>query len=582
MINFISLEFRNFQSYGNAWTSFEFDNHGTNLINGENGSGKSSIISALVYACYGKSTEGLKDNDLINNINCKNMEVVAIFEKDSMFYKVHRSRKCKDGDNLRLWENTVDNFPPSEAFDDEYEKTLDSSKNTNNKILGIINISYELFIRIVVFSANSKPFFELTPRTGTANQSDIIEELFEIKELAVSAEVLKGITKETDTALTVELSKSEMVVKEIERYKAQIVSITNRIDRWSEDNKASIVKLKSALEKVKDVSLDEQKEHHVERDKLLNQINDLEHTTKNVNKIVRDELSSKLKLISELEHLHKAECPYCLQKFDSKEKIKNCDDFIEVHDAIISKNEKTIDVIAEQIAGLSVNLDLINDCITVDNLEELLKINNQQEVIKEKIKELGSSDNPHNETLEELEDNPVKSYDMKIINDLTTRKEHQKFLYKLLTDKNSFIRKTLLNKHLPYLNGRLYHYLNEMNLPHTVEFGHDLSAKISKYGKTLNFKCLSTGQRSRVNLALAFSFRDILQKIHGLINICILDEVLDQGLDGEGVDLAARILKRKAIDEEISIYVITHRNELDNTFDNVMTVKMINNFSEIG
>jgi len=107
-------------------------------------------------------------------------------------------------------------------------------------------------------------------------------------------------------------------------------------------------------------------------------------------------------------------------------------------------------------------------------------------------------------------------------------------------------------------------------------------AKISKYGKTLNFKCLSTGQRSRVNLALAFSFRDILQKIHGLINICILDEVLDQGLDGEGVDLAARILKRKAIDEEISIYVITHRNELDNTFDNVMTVKMINNFSEIG
>jgi len=582
VITFTFLEFRNFQSYGNAWTSFKFDNLGTNLINGENGSGKSSIISALVYACYGKSTEGLKDNELINNINNKNMEVIAVFEKDGMFYKIHRSRKCKNGDTLRLWENTVNNFPSSESFDDEYEKTLDSSKNTNLRILNTINISYELFIRIVVFSANSKPFFELTPRSGAANQSDIIEELFEIKELAVSADALKDITKETDTALTVELSKSEMVAKEIERYKGQIVSITTRIDKWSVDNEASIVKLKSALEKVKDVSLDEQKEHHVERDKLLNQINDLEHTTKNVNKIVRDELSSKLKLISELEHLHKAECPYCLQKFDSKEKIKNCDDFIEVHDAIISKNEKTIDVIAEQIAGLSVNLDLINDCITVDNLEELLKIKNQQQVISEKIKELGSSDNPHKETLEDLEDNPIKSYDMKTINDLTTRKEHQKFLYKLLTDKNSFIRKTLLNKHLPYLNSRLYFYLDAMNLPHTVEFGHDLSAKITKYGKTLNFKSLSTGQRSRVNLALSFAFRDILQKIHGIINICILDEVLDQGLDGEGVELAAKLLKRKAIDEDVSVYVITHRNELDNTFDNVITVKLINNFSEIG
>jgi len=581
MINFLSVKFKNFQSYGNAETSFTFNSDGTNLINGENGAGKSSIISALVYACYGKSTEGLKDNDLINNINGKNMEVTVIFEKGGMYYKVYRGRKTKDGDQVRLWENDVNDFPSTEVFNDNNEKTLVPAKFTNAKVERIINISYELFIRIVVFSANSKPFFELTPRTGAANQSDIIEELFEITELAANAEKLKDKTKETDTTLQVEMSKSEMVVKELERYKVQITNIETRIAKWDVDTKDTINKLKTALGKVEDVSLEDEKGFHQQRDDLQKEINDVESKIKTLKSHIRDELCGKMKLITELEHLNDAECPYCFQKFEAPEKIKACGETIKKHEEAITLTEEAKGKLDDELRDYLTNMDLIKDSITIDNLEELLAIQNQKEVILDKIDDLKQSVNPHNESLGELNDSPVKPHDMTLINDLTTRKEHQKFLYKLLTDKNSFIRKTLLNKHLPYLNERLYYYLMEMNLPHTVEFGQDLSAVITKYGKTLNFKSLSTGQRSRVNLALSFAFRDILQKIYGMINIYILDEVLDRGLDSEGVELAAKLLKRKAIEEDVSIYIITHRNELDNFFDKIITVEMDNNFSRI-
>jgi DNA repair exonuclease SbcCD ATPase subunit len=164
---------------------------------------------------------------------------------------------------------------------------------------------------------------------------------------------------------------------------------------------------------------------------------------------------------------------------------------------------------------------------------------------------------------------------------LKTNIEHQKFLYKLLTNKNSYIRKTLLNKHIPFLNERLYYYLTELELPHIVKFGHDLSAQIHKFGKKLEFGNLSNGQKSRVNIALSLAFRDILEKIYGKINILIMDEVLDRGLDGPGAELAAKILKHKTNQDNISLFVITHRNEMDSVFDNIITIEMENNFSKV-
>ena len=189
--------------------------------------------------------------------------------------------------------------------------------------------------------------------------------------------------------------------------------------------------------------------------------------------------------------------------------------------------------------------------------------------------------NPFIEPLEELEAVELDKLNMGMINGLNTYADHQRFLLKLLTKKDSFVRKALINKNIPFLNRRLSHYLMDLGLPHTVEFTHEMTAEISQFGRPLDFGNLSNGQRARVNLALSFAFRDVLQSLHEHINVCMLDEVLDVGLDAIGVQSAARMLKRKARDEKLSLYIISHRDEIDGAFDHTMTVQMSKGFSFI-
>jgi DNA repair exonuclease SbcCD ATPase subunit len=92
---------------------------------------------------------------------------------------------------------------------------------------------------------------------------------------------------------------------------------------------------------------------------------------------------------------------------------------------------------------------------------------------------------------------------------------------------------------------------------------------------------LSNGQKARVNFALSLAFCDVLQKIHRKINIQIFDEVLDIGLDSHGISAASRLLKRKAREENLAVFVISHRDEISNAFDNTLIVRQTDGFSHI-
>ena len=189
--------------------------------------------------------------------------------------------------------------------------------------------------------------------------------------------------------------------------------------------------------------------------------------------------------------------------------------------------------------------------------------------------------NPHVDSLEELKAVKLEEIPYDELEKLNKHNIHEKFLLKLLTDKNSFVRKVLLNKNIPFLNTRVAHYLSQLGLPHTVEFSHAMTANISQFDRPMSFGQLSNGQRARINLALSFAFRDVLESMHEKINVCMLDEVLDVGLNSSGVAAAARMLKRKARDEGLSLFIITHRDEIDSAFDRVMTVQMSKGFSYI-
>jgi DNA repair exonuclease SbcCD ATPase subunit len=165
------------------------------------------------------------------------------------------------------------------------------------------------------------------------------------------------------------------------------------------------------------------------------------------------------------------------------------------------------------------------------------------------------------------------------LNSLSKDREHQEFLYKLLTNKESFIRKKIIDQNLAYLNARLTEYLTRLGLPHEVRFANDLSVTINMLGNELDFDQLSRGERTRLILGLSWSFRDIWENANTPINLLFIDEVLDQGLDQMGVERAVETLKQMSRDRHKSVFLISHREELVARCSQVLTVLKENQFT---
>jgi DNA repair exonuclease SbcCD ATPase subunit len=234
-----------------------------------------------------------------------------------------------------------------------------------------------------------------------------------------------------------------------------------------------------------------------------------------------------------------------------------------------------------ELDDLNTKKEQLEDDLIFSNVAELERAFAKIESLANEIDKLKAATNPHLETLEELKVVEFDNNKSDKLNELEVTLRHQEFLLKLLTKKDSFIRKNLLDGSLPFLNKRLMIYLDQLGLPHRVEFQPDMSAHISQFGTELNFTSLSSGQRARVNLALAFAFRDVLQARHGKISFCMLDECLDTGLGNVGVQLAAKMIKKIAEDEKMSMLVISHRDEIASMFKTQLVVELKDGFSNI-
>ena len=158
-------------------------------------------------------------------------------------------------------------------------------------------------------------------------------------------------------------------------------------------------------------------------------------------------------------------------------------------------------------------------------------------------------------------------------------KEHQEFLLKLLTSKDSFIRKKIIDQNLAYLNNRLTFYLDKMGLPHSVTFLNDLTVEITQLGQDLDFDNLSRGERNRLILGLSWSFRDVWESLYQNINLLFIDELIDNGLDASGVESALAVLKKMARERNKNIYLISHKDELIGRVNNVLKVIKENGFT---
>lgn len=583
MFKLKNITVKNFMSVGNQTQAVDFDKEHLTLVLGanldlggddtgsRNGTGKTTIINALSYALYGQALTNIRKENLINKTNAKNMLVTVEFEKNDLVYRIERGRKPNV---LRLFVNN-EQLKDSKEEDD----AQGDSRETQKAIEQMLEMSHTMFKHLVALNTYTEPFLSMK----AADQREIIEQLLGITLLSEKAEALKLLVKDTKDLIQKEQFKIESVKAANENVQKSIDSLTIKSSAWESKKDRDIENLGRAIVKLESVDIDNELSLH----KLLKAWEDNNTALKNLSKqkatlesaLIQAE-KTKTKYVNELAALGNKTCPACEQELhDHKHEDMTASATTNLEDA-----QKYFDKVSKDLAKIVKDIDAIGALdkkpITFYETEaEALGHKNNVDSLEKQLTDKINEKNPFDEQIEELKHTAIQEITWDNINQYTRLRDHQEFLYKLLTNKDSFIRKKIIDQNLTYLNKRLGYYIDKLGLPHRVIFQNDLTVEITQLGQDLDFDNLSRGERNRLILSLSFAFRDVWEGLYQSINLLFIDELVDAGMDTAGVESALAVLKKMARERNKNIYLISHKDELVGRVNNVLRVVKENGFT---
>jgi DNA repair exonuclease SbcCD ATPase subunit len=581
MIKIKELTVKNFMSVGNQTQAVDFGKEHLTLVLGENldmggddsgsrnGTGKTTIVNALSFALYGNALTNIKKDNLINKINNKNMLVTLSFEKDGIQYRIERGRKP----------TVMKFFVNDEEQVDETDDSQGDMRETQKDLDHILGMSHDMFKHILALNTYTEPFLSMKAN----DQRAIIEQLLGITILSEKAEALKELIKETKDAITQESANIEAVKKSNEGIQKSIDSLMTKQAAWLTQRDNDLEKIGRAIIELESVDIDAELVAHsnlkeyLEKSAKLRSLNKERATFESA---ITQAEKTQSKYAKELEQLANKKCHACEQDLhDHKHEemtavaTANAEEAGKYLDKVIQDYEKILQEI-EEIGTVSTRPNTYYDTV-----EEALKHQNNLKTLETNLTIKAGESDPYQEQIDELLNTAMQEISWDSVNALTSVKEHQEFLLKLLTSKDSFIRKKIIDQNLAYLNNRLTHYLDKMGLPHTVVFQNDLSVEITQLGQDLDFDNLSRGERNRLILGLSWAFRDVWESLYQNVNLLFIDELIDNGLDASGVESALAVLKKMARERQKNIYLISHKDELIGRVNNVLKVIKENGFT---
>jgi DNA repair exonuclease SbcCD ATPase subunit len=678
MLKLKRVTLKNFLSVGNVMQTVDLQNDGLTLVLGENldlggggsrnGVGKTALLNSICYGLFGLPLFNIRKDNLINNINEKNMEVSIEFEKNGHTYRIERGRKPN---YIRyIVNNNLVNAPDTDESEGD-------SKWTQQEIERILGFSYTIFKHIIGLNTYTEPFLSLK----SGEQREIIEQLLGITQLSEKAEVLKKLLKETRDFITLEDAKIQAIQESNNRIQKIIDENERRSEMWRIQHVTRLEKLESELQAFLTIDFDSELQKFAaleewekanakieaeirsfEKDlevasnnhaRILAEIQSLKSQTEFSNKktiqlregsIARyqQEISRKtqaLEVIAQdiqalthsLENPLEHECSQCGQSLNGtdhlEQVLKNIQSLLEakaleyqetevsikeLNDSILHTQEEIKKLQRDELEKQARNSDRIQ-ALTADLDKSQLQVALYQQKIQTQKQQLSAlpskpqmhfktknqlfesknayeqllkdlnteleKTNPYAEQSQELKTSGLQPISYDNINELNKLREHQEFLLKLLTSKESFIRKKIIDQNISYLNARLNHYLDKLGLPHEVKFLNDLSVEIFYLGRELDFDNLSRGERTRLILGLSWSFRDVYESLNLPINLLFIDELLDSGLDISGLENSLELIKKMGRERGKNIFLISHKDELTSRVNNLLYVRKENGFT---
>jgi energy-coupling factor transporter ATP-binding protein EcfA2 len=577
-----NLTVRNFMSVGAQTQALDFDKGQLTLVLGENldlggddsgarnGTGKTTIINGLSYAIYGTALTNIKRDNLVNKINGKAMLCTVTFEKNGTEYHIERGRKPN------FLKFSVNGQEQAQIDQDESQG---DSRETQKTIEDVFGMTHEMFKHLVALNTYTEPFLAMK----AADQRSIIEQLLGITLLSEKAETLKDQIKFSKDEIATEHTKIETIKISNEKIQQSIQALERKQKMWNDNTAAAVNDLEMSIQHLKKINIEAEIAAHKCWDDYNKKKTRKDAAEKWIANITADnEKQEKFiaKLKKEIESLLAHKCYACGQ---------------DVHDAkqteIMSQKTEMLQDAALQILTNQTQEQEHQDTLKeigqleacpvtqYDTIEQAYNHRSTVEGLQKDLVAKQAEANPYTEQILELSHTALQELDWNMINELTKVKDHQEFLYKLLTNKDSFVRKRIIDQNLAFLNQRLTYYLDRIGLPHIVEFQNDLTVTITQLGQDLDFDNLSRGERNRLILSLSWAFRDVWENLYHPINLLFIDELVDSGMDASGVESSIAVLKKMTRERNKNVFLISHRDDLTSRVNHVLKVIKENGFT---
>lgn len=583
MINFNWVEWSNFLSNGATPSRMYLNEHKTTLIRGTNGAGKTTIIEALLYGLFNKPLRKVKLPQLVNTVNKKKMYVKVNFTINGVTYEVHRGQKP------RLFKLFSDHSGEMEELD----STNDLQHTLENDIL---NTNYKTFLQVVVMaSMKYTNFMDL----DAAGRRVVVNQMLDLEILTVMTKLLSDRVKEVKRkSSSIESNHNELHIK--------IQGVQRLIESASKSNSGQIEELDKLINDADnkwtglDVEMDNLRTENDSHQETKPNIDSGEINSKinNLNTQISN-LKSEVKLAEHEYNTHFAtakfyasndRCDRCAQDInvDFKRNIllelkDKCDlrtNAITDHKNVMSEYHCKVDELQKSLQELHVwdqrSAELIGKAQQIQHEMSML-VQQKQQYINQKTTLLQSSNDDVSGYTKELDElNAELESVVSKRAEISEEMELCSLCAQMLNDKG--LKAKIIKEYLPVINSTLNHYLDIMGANYSFVLDEQFNETLlSRYRDDFSYGSFSNGEATRINFAIVFMFRKIASLKNTVsTNLLFLDEVLDSSMDKQGIDDLMAIIKTM---EKSNVLVISHREELVDMFDRVVTANKIGNFA---